>query len=142
MRGISQPNKTRKTVLTNWEDIAAGLPHPRDVWRWSETPMSHRCLYNLKEMGLIVPARTDKYWTTTETLWEYVQETALPGEDIGAAVRMGKDRESVTDSLPPVSDPADASQETLTGWVESYTGDWTEATVSTRSLTTPSGRVY
>lgn len=87
MQGINSPNKARTTVLTNWEDIAAGLPAPADVWRWGEVELSHKCLYNLKEMGLIERAGVENYWTTTETLWEYVQKTALPSEEIGAAVR-------------------------------------------------------
>ena len=83
MSGIDQPQKTRQTVLTNWEDICDGLPRPTNVWRWGETPMSHQCLCNLKEAGLIEPTSVEKHWRTTQTLWEYVQATALSVEMVG-----------------------------------------------------------
>lgn len=120
MQGITQPNKTRTTVLSNWDAIRDGLPKPCDVWRWGEVDLSHRCLYNLKEMGLIERAGVEKYWRTTQTLWRYVQEASLPGEDVGTVVRWDPEDNRSEDDREPLMDPAAASQRSLTGWAARF----------------------
>lgn len=81
---VSNPNKVRSVTLTNWEAVRDSLPYPDTVWRWSETDMQHKTLYIFMVAGLIKSTESDdQLWRTTETLWEYVQETALPDEDIG-----------------------------------------------------------
>ena len=139
---ISNPNKVRSAVLTDWTSVRDSLPAPEEVWRWGDTDMSHKTLYTLKDADLIVKAESeDPYWRTTTTLWEYVNMTAWPYEDVETGVQLTPEGTLALIEKEPSSVQVTAPQAMPAGTRE-LRGEWSEATVSTRSLTRPTDKVY
>lgn len=140
--GISRPNKVRTAVLADWESVRDSLPAPDEIWRWGDTDIDHKTLYTLKDSDLIVKVESEEpYWQTTATLWEYVNRTALPYENVGTGVRLDPGGARALESVEPVSAQSPASQAMSIKSLE-MRGEWSDATVSTLSLTRPAGQVY
>lgn len=139
---ISNPNKVRTAVLTDWASVRGSLPAPGEVWRWGDTDMSHKTLYTLKDADLIAKAESgDSRWRTTATLWEYVKRTAWPYEDVETGVQLIP--EGTLALIEEESSPSQATaSQAMPAGTRELRGEWSEATVSTRSLTRPTGKVY
>lgn len=65
------------TVVAYLDELADGLPHPSQTWKWGDVSLSHECLYNLKIAGLIQPEEdvgTGRKWRTIEAVWVDVRD--------------------------------------------------------------------
>lgn len=74
---------TRMLINSNWNEIAAFLPMPGRVWKWSECNLGHRLKYNLKNADLICRSPGGERWQTTIQLWRYVISKAGENEEVG-----------------------------------------------------------
>lgn len=64
------------TVVAYLDELADGLPHPSQTWKWGDVPLTHEALYNLKETGLIETddVGSSREWRTSEAAWVDVRD--------------------------------------------------------------------
>lgn len=73
----------RRLIARHRREVSQYLAPPGVVRGWSESGLSHKIKYRLKESSLIRRSPSGDRWETTDRLWLYVISIAGDDETIG-----------------------------------------------------------